>query len=79
VASVSLALALISWLIIIIRGDVIIKGWVIILIETMLISVLWYYSLIVRWSNKVLLNIINPISFKPRIITYNIRQADNIN
>ena len=39
-ASVSLALALISWLIVIIRGDIIIRGWVIILIETVLISVL---------------------------------------
>jgi hypothetical protein len=39
-ASVSLILAVISWLIVIIKGDVIIKGWVIILIKTVLISVL---------------------------------------
>jgi hypothetical protein len=38
--SISLALALINWLIVIIKGDVIIKEWVIILIETVLISVL---------------------------------------
>jgi hypothetical protein len=48
VAGVSLALALMSWLIVIIRGDVIIKGWVITLIEMVLISVLWCYSPIVR-------------------------------
>jgi hypothetical protein len=79
VAGVSLALALISWLIAIIRGDVMIGGWVIMLIKTVLISVLWCCSLIVRWSGKVLLNIINPISFKPGIITCNIGQADDIN
>ena len=39
-AGVSLALALISWLIVIIRGDVMIKGWVIMLIKTVLMSVL---------------------------------------
>ena len=39
-AGVSLALALMSWLIVIIRGDMIIRGWVIILIEIVLISVL---------------------------------------
>jgi hypothetical protein len=78
-ASISLALALTSWLIAIIRGDVIIRGWVITLIKMVLISVLWYYSLIIRWSGKVLLNIINPISFKPEIITYNIGRADDIN
>ena len=39
-AGVSLVLALISWLMAIIKGDVIIRGWVIILIETVLISVL---------------------------------------
>jgi hypothetical protein len=39
-AGISLALALISWLIVIIRGDVIIRGWVIMLIKTVLISVL---------------------------------------
>jgi hypothetical protein len=42
-------------------------------------SVLWCYSLIVRWSSKVLLNVINPMSFKLGIITYNIGQADDIN
>jgi hypothetical protein len=79
VAGVSLALALTSWLIAIIKGDVIIRGWVIILIKIVLISVLWCYSLIVRWSSKVLLNIINPISFKPEMITCNIRRVDDIN
>jgi hypothetical protein len=79
VAGVSLALALISWLIAIIRGDIIIRGWVIILIEMVLISVLWCYSLIVRWSSKVLLNVINPISFKLGIITCDIGRVDNIN
>jgi hypothetical protein len=79
VAGVSLALALTSWLIVIIRGDVIIRGWVITLIEIVLMSVLWCYSLLIRWFGKVLLNIINFISFKPGIITYNIRRADNIN
>ena len=39
-AGVSLVLALISWLIVIIRGDVIIRGWVITLIEMVLMSVL---------------------------------------
>jgi hypothetical protein len=33
-------------------------------IGIVLISVLLYYSLIVRWFNKVLLNIISLISFK---------------
>jgi hypothetical protein len=79
VASVSLILALISWLIVIIRGDVIIRGWVITLIKMVLISVLWCYSLIVRWSGKVLLNVINLISFKPGIIIYNIGRVDDIN
>jgi hypothetical protein len=69
VAGVSLALALISWLIVIIRGDVIIRGWVITLIKTVLISVLWYYSPMVRWSSKVLLNVISPMSFKLGMIT----------
>ena len=78
-ANISLVLALINWLIVIIKGNVIIRGWVIILIEMVLISVLWCYSLMVRWSSKVLLNIINPISFKPGIITCNIGRADNIN
>ena len=78
-AGMSLALALISWLMVIIRGDVIIRGWVIILIETVLISVLWCYSLIIRWSSKVLLNVISPISFKLGMITCDIGRADNIN
>jgi hypothetical protein len=50
-----------------------IGGWVIMLIETVLISVLWCYSLIIRWFSKVLLNIINPMSFKLGIITCDIR------
>jgi hypothetical protein len=33
-------------------------------IGIVLISVLLCYSLIARWFNKVLLNVINPISFK---------------
>jgi hypothetical protein len=33
-------------------------------IGIVLISVLLYYSLIARWFNRVLLNIINLISFK---------------
>jgi hypothetical protein len=57
----------------IIRGDIMIGGWVIMLIETVLISVLWCYSLIIRWFSKVLLNIINPMSFKLGIITCDIR------
>ena len=32
-----------------------------------------YYSLIIKWFNKVLLNVISLISFKLRIITYNIK------
>jgi hypothetical protein len=79
VAGVSLVLALTSWLMAIIKGDVIIRGWVITLIETVLISVLWCYSPMVRWSGKVLLNIINPISFKPGMITCDIGRADDIN
>jgi hypothetical protein len=39
-AGISLVLALISWLIAIIRGDIIIRGWVIILIKIVLMSVL---------------------------------------
>jgi hypothetical protein len=61
---VSLVLALISWLIAIIRGDEIIKGWVIISIGIVLISVLLCYSLIAKWFSRVLLNVINPMSFK---------------
>jgi hypothetical protein len=64
VASASLVLALTSWLIVIIRGDEIIKGWVIISIGIVLISISLYYSLMARWFNRVLLNVINPISFK---------------
>ena len=75
----SLALALISWLMVIIRGDVMIRGWVIMLIEMVLMSVLWCCSLMVRWSSKVLLNVISPISFKLGMITCDIGQADNIN
>jgi hypothetical protein len=44
-----------------------------------LISILLYYSLIERWFNKVLLNVINSISFKLRIITYSIGQVGDIN
>jgi hypothetical protein len=33
----------------------------------------------VRWFGKVLLNVINPISFKLGIITCNIGRADDIN
>jgi hypothetical protein len=48
-------------------------------IGMVLISVLLYYSLIARWFNKVLLNIINFISFKQGIITYSIRRVGDIN
>jgi hypothetical protein len=41
-----------------------IKGWVIMSIGIVLISVLLYYSLMARWFSRVLLNVINPISFK---------------
>ena len=78
-ANVSLALALTSWLITIIRGDVIIRGWVIMLIEMVLMSVLWCCSLMVRWSSKVLLNVISPISFKLGMITCDIGRVDDIN
>jgi amino acid permease len=64
VAGASLVLALISWLIVIIKGDEIIRGWVIMSIGMVLISVLLCYSLMARWFNRVLLNVINPISFK---------------
>jgi amino acid permease len=79
VAGASLVLALISWLIAIIRGDEMIKGWVIMFIGMVLISVLLYYSLIARWFNRVLLNVINPISFKQGIITYSIERVGDIN
>jgi hypothetical protein len=48
-------------------------------IGMVLISVLLYYSLIARWFNRVLLNIINSISFKQGIITYSIRRVGDIN
>jgi hypothetical protein len=64
VAGASLVLALISRLIVIIRGDEMIRRQVIMFIGIVLISVSLCYSLIVRWFGRVLLNIINPISFK---------------
>jgi hypothetical protein len=73
VAGASLVLALTSWLIAIIRGDEIISRWVIMSIGMVLISVSLYYSLMARWFNRVLLNIINLISFKQGIITYSVR------
>jgi hypothetical protein len=42
-------------------------------IGMVLISVSLYYSLMARWFNRVLLNIINLISFKQGIITYSVR------
>jgi hypothetical protein len=48
-------------------------------IGIVLISVSLYYSLMARWFNRVLLNIINPMSFKQGIITYSIRRVGNIN
>jgi hypothetical protein len=63
----------------IIRGDEIIRGWVIMSIGIVLISVLLCYSLIARWFSRVLLNIINPISFKQGIITCGIRRVGDIN
>jgi hypothetical protein len=48
-------------------------------IRTVLTSVLLYYSLIARWFSKVLLNILNPISFKLGIITYSIGRVGDIN
>jgi hypothetical protein len=79
VAGASLVLALISWLIAIIRGDEIIKGWVIMSIGIVLISVSLCYSLIARWFSRVLLNVINLISFKQGIITYGIGRVGDIN
>jgi hypothetical protein len=79
VAGASLVLALTSWLMAIIRGDEIIRGWVIISIGIVLISVSLYYSLMARWFNRVLLNVINPMSFKQGIITYGIRRVGDIN
>jgi hypothetical protein len=79
VAGASLVLALMSWLMAIIRGDEMIRGWVVMSIGMVLISVSLYYSLIARWFNRVLLNVINPISFKQGIITYNIGRVGDIN
>jgi hypothetical protein len=79
VAGVSLVLALTSWLIAIIRGDKIIRGWVIMSIGIVLISVSLYYSLMARWFSRVLLNIINPMSFKQGIITCDIGRVGDIN
>jgi hypothetical protein len=79
VASASLVLALISWLIAIIRGDEMIREWVIMFIRIVLISVSLYYSLMARWFNRVLLNIINPMSFKQGIITCDIGRVGDIN
>jgi hypothetical protein len=79
VAGASLVLALTSWLIAIIRGDEIIRGWVIMSIGIVLISVSLCYSLIARWFSRVLLNVINSMSFKQGIITYGIRRVGDIN
>jgi hypothetical protein len=79
VAGASLVLALTSWLIAIIRGDEIIRGWVIMSIVMVLMSVSLCYSLITRWFSRVLLNVINPMSFKQGIITYGIRRVGDIN
>jgi hypothetical protein len=48
-------------------------------IGIVLISVSLYYSLIARWFSRVLLNIINPISFKQGIITCGIGRVGDIN
>jgi hypothetical protein len=64
VAGASLVLAFMSWLIAIIRGDEMIRGWVIMSIGMVLISVSLCYSPMARWFSRVLLNVINPISFK---------------
>jgi hypothetical protein len=79
VAGASLVLALTSWLMAIIKGDEIIRGWVIMSIGIVLISVLLCYSLMARWFSRVLLNIINPMSFKQGIITCGIRRVGDIN
>jgi hypothetical protein len=63
----------------IIRGNEIIRGWVIMSIGIVLISVSLCYSLIARWFSRVLLNIINLISFKQGIITCGIRRVGDIN
>jgi hypothetical protein len=79
VAGASLVLALTSWLIAIIRGDEMIRGWVIMSIGIVLMSVSLCYSLMARWFNRVPLNIINLISFKQGIITYSIGRVGDIN
>jgi hypothetical protein len=79
VAGASLVLALTNWLIVIIRGDKMIRGWVIMSIGIVLMSVLLCYSLIARWFSRVLLNVINPISFKQGIITCGIGRVGDIN
>jgi hypothetical protein len=48
-------------------------------IGMVLISVSLCYSLITRWFNRVLLNVINPISFKQGIITCGIGRVGDIN
>jgi hypothetical protein len=63
----------------IIRGDEIIRGWVIMSIGMVLISVLLCYSLMARWFGRVLLNVINPMSFKQGIITCGIERVGDIN
>jgi hypothetical protein len=56
-----------------------IRGWVIMSIGIVLMSVLLCYSLMARWFSRVLLNVINPISFKQRIITCGIGRVGDIN
>jgi hypothetical protein len=48
-------------------------------IGMVLISVSLCYSLMARWFSRVLLNIINPMSFKQGIITYGIGRVGDIN
>jgi hypothetical protein len=48
-------------------------------IGIVLISVSLCYSLIARWFSRVLLNVINLISFKQGIITYGIGRVGDIN
>jgi hypothetical protein len=63
----------------IIKGDEMIRGWVIMSIGIVLISVSLCYSLITRWFSRVLLNVINSMSFKQGIITCGIRRVGDIN
>jgi hypothetical protein len=56
-----------------------IRGWVIMSIGIVLMSVSLCYSLMARWFNRVPLNIINLISFKQGIITYSIGRVGDIN